>query len=116
LIYIFTDYSISYSPIKNVDRKRKDISHDYTKENIKESKNSTFNKSSNPEVNLDIKDNSNQQNVNTDSKIDVKDKSHDEPTIVLDSGIILIFLILNKLFLEYINLFSYDITVTNCML
>jgi hypothetical protein len=91
-IYICIDYSISYSPIKNQDRKRKDISHDYTRENIKELKNSTFNESSNPEVNLDVKDNSNQQNADTDSEINVKDNTaYDEPrTIVLDSGIILI--------------------------
>jgi len=117
-IYFCIDYSISYSPIKNQDRKRKDISHDYTRENIKELKNNTFNESSNSEVNLDDKDNSNQENVtnsdgtdsDTDSERNVKnEKSYNEPTtIVLDSGITLIFFILNKLFLKYINFLSYD--------
>ncbi|RLU25547.1 hypothetical protein DMN91_001703 [Ooceraea biroi] len=70
------DWSISYSPVKKNSKKRKDISHDTTREDIKELKHSSSNESLNfPEVPFVVKESG------------VKNKtSHDSPMIMLDSG------------------------------
>lgn len=84
LFYI--DSSI-YSPVKNKGKKRKDITHDNTKEDIKELK---PNSSSESLTNINFIDNDNlHEQSNTDHKIDVKDKGSQDVavTIELDSGI-----------------------------
>lgn len=81
------DSSDSYSPIKTKGKKRKDTTHDNTREDIKELKPNSSNESLS-NINFINNDSSYEQN-NTDYKIADEDKALDDVpvTIELDSGI-----------------------------
>lgn len=85
--FIFIDLrSISYSPVQSKNRKRKDISHDYTKEDIKELKHNSSEESlTHLEDKSIAKDDTKQQNI--DRKVPNEKKKTDVAEIVISSGI-----------------------------
>jgi len=99
--------SLSYSPIENNSRKRKDVSHDNSRENIKELKlnssneslnynshqqddNRTESRNSRKSKSISHDNNSQIAHEISDHKIQEIESSHDAAvTIVLDSGILI---------------------------
>jgi len=89
-LLFYIDSSSSYSPIKNKGKKRKDVTHDNTREDIKELK---TNSSSESLINMNfINTNDSHKQNNIDDKTAVENKAFlDVPvTIELDSGIFIL--------------------------
>jgi len=90
LLFCIDSSSSSYSLIKNKGKKRKDVTHDNTREDIKELK---ANSSSESLINMNfVNINDSHKQNNTDDKIAVENKAFlDVPvTIELDSGIFIL--------------------------